>query len=143
MNRGRGQSTRFRTALLSGVLALAPIDAAAAAATSKVIGHGVRLKGTKVWFAHGTAVAPRTISARVVPIPAQSVKVQWAVVCQKPNADDPAMPLATAGKLGQASVHAPATVKLAFPYPKPHTCVASVYATLERGGKLTLRILQT
>jgi hypothetical protein len=66
MNGGRRQSTRFGAALLSGTLVAC---AAAAPVTSKVIGHGVRLKGTNVWYAHGKAVAPKTISVRVVPIP--------------------------------------------------------------------------
>ena len=81
MNAGRRQSTRFGTALLSGTLVAC---AAAAPVTSKVIGHGVRLKGTSVWYAHGNAVAPRTVSASVVPIPAQAVKVQ--VVGRLPEA---------------------------------------------------------
>ena len=131
---------RFATALLSGALAAC---AAAAPVTSKVIGHGVRLKGTSVWYAHGKAIAPKTISAMVVPIPAQAVKVQWSVVCQKPNRYDPAFHLAATGKSGQASVHAAATVKLALPYAKPPTCIATVYATLGKNGGLTLRLLQT
>jgi hypothetical protein len=138
-------ATRVRGVVLSGVLivALTPVIAAAADGTSKMIGGGVRLKGTTIWYAHGKAVGPRTISARVIPVPPQAVKVQWAVVCQKPNSYDPSFHLATDVKSGEVSVPSVATVKLVLPYPKPHTCVASVYATLERGGKLTLRILQT
>jgi len=71
------------------------------------------------------------------------VKVQWAVVCQQPNSFDPSYHLKTTVKSGQISVRSVATVKLALPYAKPHTCVASVYATLDGGGKLTLRIQQT
>jgi hypothetical protein len=136
---------RFRTALLSGTLAiaLAPVDADAGGGASKVIGQGVRLKGSNVWLAHGTAVAPRTISAKVVPIPAQPVKVHWAVVCQKPNRHDPAYHLGTKSRSGETSVHAAATVKLALPYAKPHTCVATVYATLAASGGLRLRLVQT
>jgi len=143
MSEGGSRSARLRTAQLSIALVLALVGAAAAAATAKVIGHAVRLKGTNVWYAHGTAVAPRTISARVVPVPAQAVKVQWSVVCQKPNAEDPAYHLGVSSKSGQVSVHAAATVKFALPAAKPHTCVASVYATLAKGGSLTLRLLQT
>lgn len=140
MKRGRWQSTCFRVALLSAALA---VSAAAAPATSKVIGQGVRLKGTSVWYAQGKAAAPRTISARVVPIPVQAVKVQWSVVCQKPNRYDPAFHLSANGSSGEASVHAAATVKLALPYAKPPTCIATVYATLGKHGTLTLRLLQT
>jgi hypothetical protein len=143
VNGGRRQSARFRTVLLSGTLALVSVGAACGAATSKVIGHGVRLKGTSVWYAQGKAVAPRTISVRVVPIPAQAVKVQWSVVCQKPNRYDPAVHLGTGGKSGQTSVRAAATVKLALPYAKPPACIATVYATLGKNGGLTLRLLQT
>jgi hypothetical protein len=134
---------RFSVALFSGALALGLADAAAAAATSRVIGHAVRLKGTNVWYVHGKTAAPRTISAKVVPVPAQAVKVQWSVICQKPNAADPAFHLATQGTSGQSSVHAAATVKLALPYPKPPTCIATVYATLAKNGNLTLHLLQT
>jgi hypothetical protein len=140
MNRARVQSTRFGTAMLS--LALVAC-AAAAPVTSKVIGHGIRLKGTNVWYAHGNAVAPRTVSARIVPIPAQAVKVQWSVVCQKPNKSDPAVHLGTNQRSGEVSVHAAATVKLTLPYAKPPACVATVYATLGKAGGLTLRLLQT
>ena len=140
MNAGRGQLTRFGTALLSVALVAC---AAAAPLTSKVIGHGVRLKGTNVWYAHGNAVAPTTVTARVVPIPAQAVKVQWSVVCQKPNKSDPAFHLGTNGRSGQVSVHAAATVKLALPYAKPPACVVTVYATLAKNGSLVLRLLQT
>jgi hypothetical protein len=140
VNGGRRQSTQFATALLVGALAA---GAAAAPVTSKVIGHGVRLKGTNVWYAQGKAAAPRTISARVVPVPAQAVKVQWSVVCQKPNRFDPAFHLAAKGTSGQASVHAAATVKLALPYAKPPTCIATVYATLGKNGGLSVRLLQT
>jgi hypothetical protein len=143
VNGRRRQSARFRTVLLLGALALVPVGASCAASTNKVIGNGVRLKGTNVWYAHGKAVAPRTISVRVATIPAQVVKVQWSIVCQKPNRADPAVHLATLGKSGQVSVHAPATVKLALPYAKPPACIASVYATLGKSGKLTLRLTQS
>jgi hypothetical protein len=116
---------------------------ASGAATGKVIGHGVRLKGTKIFYAHGTATRPRTISAHVVPNPGQPVKVQWSVACQKANNFDPAIPLNTAEKLGETSVSRTATVKLALPYPRPRTCVATVYATLRHDGKLVLQLLQT
>jgi hypothetical protein len=134
---------RFVTAAAAGALALALVGVAAAAATDKVIGDAVRLRGTKVWYAQGKAVVPRTIFARVVPIPAQRVKVQWSVVCQKPNQNDPAIHLAPSVTSGQASVHASASVKLTLPYAKPPACVATVYATLERNGKVKLTLLQT
>ena len=136
-----GNAASSTSVRLAVVLAL--VGAAAAAATTKVIGHAVRLKGTNVWYAQGKAVAPRTISARVVPAPAQAVKVQWSVVCQRPNPEDPAYHLGVSSKSGQTSVHAAVTVKLALPSAKPHTCIATVYATLARGGSLTLRLLQT
>ena len=143
MNQGDARSTRWTTALLVGALALASVGPATAGATSKVIGHAVRLKGTRVFYAQGKAVAPRTVSVRVVPIPEQPVKVQWSVVCQKPNSFDPAFHLAAKGRSGETSVHTAATVKLALPYAKPPTCVATVYATLARNGTLVLRLLQT
>ena len=139
-----GQPRRFRRAL--GVVlafAVASGGAAAAAPTGKVIGQGVRLKGTKIFYAHGNATRPRTISARVVPNPGQPVKVQWSVACQRANRFDPAIPLNTAEKLGETSVRGPATVELALPYPRPRTCVATVYATLRHDGNLVLRLLQT
>jgi hypothetical protein len=40
-------------------------------------------------------------------------------------------------------VRAAGVVKLALPYVKPPTCIATVYATLAKGGGLTLRLLQT
>jgi hypothetical protein len=129
-------------ALLS-TLALVPAGLAVAAPASNEIGHGVQLKGTRVWYAHGKAVAPKTLAARVVPVPEQPVKVQWSVVCQKPNRSDPAVHLGTSVESGHASVHAAATVQLALPYVKPPACVATVYATLAKNGRLLLRLLQT
>ena len=140
MNGGRRQSTRFGTLLFSCALVAC---AAAAPATSKVIGHGVRLKGTDIWYAHGNAVAPRILSVKVVPIPPQAVKVQWSVVCQKPNKSDPAVHLGTNGRSGQSSVHAAATVKLTIPYVRPPACVATVYATLAKAGGLTVVLSQS
>jgi hypothetical protein len=140
VSRGRRLSAHFATALLPCALAAC---VSAAPATSKEIGHGVRLKGTNVWYAHGNAVKPTTVSARVIPSPAQAVKVQWAVVCQKPNRSDPAVHLGTNQRSGQSSVHAAATVKLTLPYAKPPACVVTVYATLAKNGGLTLRLLQS
>ena len=144
MSRGRRHSRRVVGLVSSVTVALAFAGIGAAEGTAgKVIGHGVRLKGTNVWFADGKATAPKTISVEVVPRPAQAVKVQWAVVCQKPNKSDPSFHLAAQGTSGTASVHAADTVKLALPYPKPPTCVATVYATLGTKGRLTLRLRQT
>jgi hypothetical protein len=132
-----------RTALLSGLLVVALVGAATAAATSKVIGHASRLKGTNVWYVQGKAVVPRTLFARVVPTPGQPVKVQWSVVCQKPNREDPALHLATSVTSGQTSVHVPASVTLALPYAHAPSCVATVYATLAKKGGLAVALLQT
>jgi hypothetical protein len=118
--------------------------AAAAGGTSKEIGGKVvHLRGTKIYYSQGKAVAPRSISVSVAPKPSQPVKVQWAVVCQKPNSADPAIQVNASGTSGQSSVHGVATVKLKLPYAAPPNCIATVYATLARNGSLVLRILQT
>jgi hypothetical protein len=132
-----------RRAALPIAIALAFTGSASAGGASKVIGHAVRLKGTKIFYAKGTAAAPKTISASLVATPRQPVKVQWSVVCQRPNSSDPAVHLGTSEKAGEDSVPGAGTVKLALPYAKPHTCVATVYATLARNGALVLRLLQT
>jgi hypothetical protein len=121
------------------VISSAHVGSPTAAAT-KVIGHGVRLKGTRIFYAHGTAVAPKSVTARFVPKPAQHVKVEWSLVCQKPNRSDPAYALSTSETSGQTSVVDDATVKLALPYPKPPTCVATVYATLAGKGDLVVQL---
>ena len=146
MNRGRVPPNRLRTAVLAGALALllVPVAARAADGASKLIGKGSPLKGAhSIWYAEGKAVAPKTVSARVVPVPPQPVKVQWALVCQRPNQYDPSIHLATKSASGQVSLHQAGTVELALPYRKPHTCVATVYVTLDKPGRLTLRLLQT
>jgi hypothetical protein len=140
VNRARRRLTSLTAVLLSGALA---VGATSALGTSKVIGHGVRLKGTHLWYAQGEAVSPKTISASVVAVPEQAVKVQWSVVCQKPNKTDPAVDLAASERSGQASVHGATTVKLALPYAKPPTCIVTLYATLATNGSLTLRLQQT
>jgi hypothetical protein len=128
----------------AGLAALALVPAAASAdGRSEVIGRGTQLEGTRIWYVQGKARAPRGISARVVPVPPQRVKVQWSVVCQKSNPDDPAVHLGTKGASGETTVRAAATVNLALPYAKPPHCVATVYATLGARGKLTLRLLET
>jgi hypothetical protein len=124
-------------------LALIASGMAAAAASSKVIGHGSRLRTTRIFFAHGTAVSPRTVSATLTPTPAQPVKVQWSLVCQKPNHADPAIQIAASGKTGTATVRGAGTVQLELPFKKPPTCVATVYATLAKKGSLVLRLVQT
>jgi len=108
-----------------------------------VIGHAVRLKGSKIYYAKGTAVRPKAISAGLVATPRQPVKVQWSVVCQKPNSSDPAVHLGTSEKAGETSVQGAGSVKLLLPYAKPPACVATVYATLAGSGRLVLRLLQT
>src|SRR3954468_11662309 len=142
MTRGREPSTRLVTLLLAATLALAPA-AAAASAPSKVIGQGTKLKGANMWFVQGNATAVRSISVRVVPSPAQPVTVHWAVVCQKNDRYDPAIHVSAQGKSGEASVRTATTLKLTLPYAKPPTCVATVYASLEAKGRVTLRLLQT
>jgi hypothetical protein len=134
---------RLATALAAGAVAPGLAGGTAAADPGRVIGRAVQLKGSNIWYAHGKAYRPKAISARLVSSPAQGVKVQWSVVCQKPNAADPAFHLATQGASGQASVRATGTVKLSLPYPKPSTCVATVYATLPAKGELRLELLQT
>jgi hypothetical protein len=120
-----------------------PLLAASGAwAAPKTIGQGVRLKGTNVWYAHGTAANPRTLLAVVMPTPGQSVKVQWAVACQRPNPTDPADHLGTGEKGGQVTVHGAASIRLSMPSAKPPTCVVTVYATLAKAGRLSVRIVQ-
>jgi hypothetical protein len=129
-----------RAAVLAAALALAPV---ATALSGKVIGHGNRLKGTKIFLAQGTAIAPRTISASLAPSPSQAVKVQWSLACQKPNKVDPALKLSPTGTSGQTTVRGAAIVKLKIPFARPPTCVATVYATLARQGDLVLHLVQT
>jgi hypothetical protein len=130
----------IRAAVLAAALALVPV---AAALSGKVIGHGSRLKGTKIFLAQGTAIEPRTISATLAPSPTQSVKVQWSVACQKPNKADPAIKISASGTSGQTTVRGAGTVKLELPFARPPTCVATVYATLATKGGLVLRLLQS
>jgi hypothetical protein len=124
-------------------LALTAGGMATAAASSKVIGHGSRLRTTRIFFAHGTALSPKAVSATLTTTPAQPVKVQWSLVCQKPNHADPAIQIAASGKTGTATVRGAGTVQLELPFKKPPTCVATVYATLAKKGSLVLRLVQT
>ena len=140
MNRPRGPLSGLAILALTGLLA---VGAGSAGATSKLIGHGVRLKGTHLWFAQGTAISPKTVSASVVPVPKQAVKVQWSVVCQKPNKADPAVDLAPSERSGETAVRAPVIVRLELPYARPPSCIVTVYATLAGSGNLTLRLQQT
>lgn len=134
---------RWRTTIVAPVVLAGALPiGVAAASTSKVIGYGAQLKGSQVWYAHGKAVTPRMLSARVAPAAGQSAKVQWSVVCQKPNKLDPAIPVETNERSGQTSVRARATVNLTLPYARPPVCVATVYATLARRGRLTLEVLE-
>jgi hypothetical protein len=132
-----------RAGALVSALALAFGAAMSAAPTGKVIGHGARLKTTRIYLAQGTAVAPKTISASITPMPAQPVKVQWSVACQKPNKADPAIQIGATGASGQTTVRGTATVRLKLPFMKPPACVATVYATLAGKGALVLRLVQT
>jgi hypothetical protein len=132
--------------VLLPVLAFGALAASAAAAggTSKEIGHAVRLKGsTKIYYAQGKAVAPKSVSAKVVPTPAQPVKVQWALACQKPNNADPAIQINASASSGQTSLRRAGTVRFKLPYPRPGNCIATVYATLSKKGSLVLRLVQT
>jgi hypothetical protein len=129
------------TVLAFGALATV---AAAAGGTSKEIGHAVLLKGsTKIYYAQGRAVAPASVSAKVVPTPSQPVKVQWALACQKPNNSDPAIQINSSASSGEMSLKGAGTVRFKLPYPKPANCIATVYATLSTKGTLVLRLVAT
>lgn len=123
-------------------LAVVAAGAASADPTTITFGHSARLKGTRVWYAQGTAAAPNALSASVAPVPRQPVKVQWSVVCQKTNPADPADHIGTRVSAGQTSVDGATVVKLRLPYPKPPTCIATVYATLAKKGALTLHLMR-
>lgn len=125
------------TCALAGVA----VTVAGAAGPARTIGHGVRLKGTKIWYVHGTVRAPERLAAAVVASPRQTVKVQWSVVCQKNNPDDPADHIGVGSTSGQSAVQGAGTVRLPLPYAKPPSCVATVYARLARSGGLTLRLV--
>ena len=129
--------------MVAVILGLVSAGATSAASPGKVIGHGARLKTSHVFFAQGTAIAPTTVSATLAPRPAQPVKVQWSLVCQKPNKADPAIQIAANERSGTTTTHGAGTVKLVLPFAKPPTCIASVYATLARNGELVLRLVQT
>jgi hypothetical protein len=137
----RRQAARVASAALAAGL-LAAVAAGASAATGKVIAHGSRLKATRIFFAQGTAVSPSLVSVRLSAKPVQPVKVQWALVCQKPNKADPAIQIAATSTQGETTVTGPATVKLKLPFKHPPTCVASVYGTLTKNGSLVLQVLQ-
>jgi hypothetical protein len=124
-------------------LALASSGMTTAGAAEKVIGHGSRLRTTRIFFAHGNALSPRTVSAAVASTPAQPVKVQWSLVCQKPNRADPAIQIAGNVKTGETTVRGTGKVGLELPFKQPPTCVATVYATLAGKGSLVLRLVQT
>ena len=143
MSRGRRRGGRAVAVGIVVGLALFSSGVSTAAASGKVIGTGSRLRTTRIFFAHGTAVSPKDVSATVAPTPAQPVKVQWSLVCQKPNRADPAIQIAASEKTGTATVHGVGTVQLELPFKKPPTCVATVYATLAKKGSLVLRLVQT
>ncbi len=132
MTRARAQSAGGLVALCT--LAIVAAGAASAALTTKTFGHAARLKGTKVWYVQGTAVTPKALSVKVAPVPSQPVKVQWSVVCQRTNPTDPADHIGARVSSGQTSVGTATIVKLALPFAKPPSCVATVYATLSRNG---------
>ena len=134
---------RIPAAALLACSPLLVVPAVATAATaSKTIGRAVHLKGTRVWYVHGTAVAPRSLSAKLDSVPRQPVKVQWAVVCQKQNPLDPADHLDTKETGGETIVQAASVVHLTLPYRQAPSCVATVYATLTKAGSVTLQLVE-
>jgi hypothetical protein len=133
--------------LIVAALALLLAGAAGARVTFKVLGTTTSpLKGGLYYYANGNAMRPKTLSAKVKTVPAQSVLLQWSVSCSKgappggvgEDAYDPS----SSQKSGQKSVRSPATQLMPLPYANPKTCSVSLYAKLTHKAKTTLQILQ-
>jgi hypothetical protein len=112
---------------------------AEATARSKVIAHGTNLKGGKIAYATAGTKAPRTLTAKVTAVPAQTVKIQYSITCTRTDTFSPA---ATSIQSDQFSAATPLTRKLKMPFASPKLCDVTVYSTLSKTGKQTLEIIQ-
>jgi hypothetical protein len=130
--------------LLAATLALALAGTAAAKTTSKVIGHGTALKGGKISYASATAKTPKSVSAKVITTPKQTVKLQWSVICTKAGGttDADAYNSSTTPSTGVSSLLSGKVVQLKLPFTHPSSCAVTVYSTLAKKGKQTLEVLQ-
>jgi len=129
--------------LLAATLALALAGTAAAKTTSKVIGHGTTLKGGKISYASATARSPKTVSAKVVATPKQTVKLQWSVICTKGGSTDAdAYNSSTTPSTGVSSLVSGKSLQLKLPFVRPNSCAITVYSTLAKKGKQVLEVLQ-
>jgi hypothetical protein len=131
------------TILLTAALALLLAGVVQARTSSKVIGTGVALKGGKISYAQATAKGPSTVSAKVIAVPAQPVKIQYSLTCTKGGtADADAYNSSTTPSSGQFTTTTSLARKLTLPFAKPTSCSVIVYATISKKGKETLTILQ-
>jgi hypothetical protein len=129
--------------LLTATLALFLAGVVQARTSSKVIATGVLLKGGKIAYAQGTAKVPNTVSAKVIAVPAQPVKIQYSLTCTKGGSTDAdAYNSSTTPSSGQFTAATPLSRKLTLPFAKPTTCSVTVYATISKKGKETLTVLQ-
>jgi hypothetical protein len=129
--------------LLAATLALLLAGVVQARTSSKVIATGVLLKGGKISYAQGTAKGPKTVSAKVIAVPAQPVKIQYSLTCTKGGtADEDAYNSSTTPSSGQFTATTSLARKLTLPFAKPTSCSVIVYATISKKGKETLTVLQ-
>lgn len=130
--------------VLVAALALVLTAGIAQAATSaKIIATGQQLKDGKTSYAQATVKSPTKVSAKVIVAPAQSVKLQYSVVCTKgAQVDADAADPTTTPSTGTLSVKAPITQVLKLPFAHPKACTVVVYSIFPKKAKSTLQILQ-
>jgi len=145
---GRSKSLALCVVMVWALAGLILTGFASAARTSKVVAHGGLVKGHLIAIAQGIAISPKTISFVITSKPAQMVKVDWSVVCDRrlatPTVGDSGQVVASESqeKGGVFSATTPVSRPLPLTIKHPTACIVNVYGTLSEHGTELVKILQ-
>lgn len=109
-------------------------SATAAAAVYKRIGSASASGDFAIALANGTAKHPIGVYVSALATPRQRVDVNWTLVCSKG--------LGAGSKSGSFKTLSSAKRKLRLPTAHPDECQVSAGGSLDRGGRITVRLYQ-
>jgi hypothetical protein len=131
-----------RTSLIVVALALLLAGAADARTTTKVVGTGgvYPNSGQKLLYAQATANNAKSLSAKLIVKPAQTLTLDWTVSCSNGVAVGANVAPGTKQLSGKKTVKSSAVTLMPLPIAHAKQCSASVYAYMTKKVNATAKI---
>jgi hypothetical protein len=131
--------------LIVAALALLVAAVAQARTTAKIVATGYIYEnsGGKLLAVEGTALNPKSLSAKIVSKPSQKLILKWAVSCSKgapAQGGEDVMDPSTTQKSGQKSMTTPGSATLPVTVAKAKRCTVTAYAYLTKKANRTTKI---